>query len=65
LLKKNINFNVTNEVGTANLIIGLKKHLQQNFKLISVAKQKGIPVYSFNQLSLYQINKLIQSLILY
>jgi len=65
LLKKKINFNVTNEVGTANLIIGLKKHLQQNFKLISVAKQKGIPVYSFNQLSLYQINKLIQSLILY
>ena len=46
----------------ANLIIGLKKHLKQNFKLISLAKQKNIPIYSLNQVSFYQVSKLIQFL---
>jgi stage III sporulation protein SpoIIIAA len=62
LLKMGVNFVLTNEIRKASLIIGLKKHLKQNFKLTSLAKQKNIPVYSLNQISFYQISKLIQFL---
>ena len=62
LLKMKFKFVLTNEIRKASLIIGLKKHLKQNFKLISLARQKNIPVYSLNQLSFYQISKLIQFL---
>jgi len=62
LLKMEFKFVLTNEIRKANLIIGLKKHLKQNFKLISLAKQKNIPVYSLNQVSFYQVSKLIQFL---
>ena len=53
-------FVLTNEIRKANLIIGLKKHLKQNFKLIDLANQKNIPIYSLNKISFYQISKLIQ-----
>ena len=62
LLKMDFKFVLTNEIRKANLIIGLKKHLKQNFKLIHLAKQKNIPIYSLNQVSFYQISKLIQFL---
>jgi len=62
LLKMGVKFALTNEIRKANLIIGLKKHLQQNFKLLTLAKQKDIPIYTLNQISLYQISKLIQFL---
>lgn len=62
LLKMKFKFVLTNEIRKANVIIGLKKHLKQNFKLISLAKQKNIPIYSLNQVSFYQVSKLIQSL---
>jgi stage III sporulation protein SpoIIIAA len=62
LLKMGFKFVLTNEIRKASLIIGLKKHLKQNFKLTSLAKQKNIPVYSLNQISFYQISKLIQFL---
>lgn len=61
-LKMGFKFVLTNEIRKASLIIGLKKHLKQNAKLISLARQKNIPVYSLNQVSLYQISKLIQFL---
>lgn len=60
LLKMGFKFVLTNEIRKASLIIGLKKHLKQNFKLTSLAKQKNIPIYSLNQVSFYQISKLIQ-----
>jgi hypothetical protein len=44
------------------LIIGLKSHLKQNFKLISLANQKNIPIYALNQINFYQISKLIKFL---
>ena len=56
------NFVLTNEIRKASLIIGLKKHLKQNFKLTSLAKQKNLPIYTLNKVSLYQITKLIQFL---
>nr|YP_009029228.1 hypothetical protein [Didymosphenia geminata]AGH28759.1 hypothetical protein [Didymosphenia geminata] len=62
LLKMGFKFILTNEIRKASLIIGLKKHLRQNFKLTSLAKQKNIPIYSLNQISFYQISKLIQFL---
>ncbi len=64
LLQMGFRFILTNEIKKANLIIGLKKHLKQNFKLITFAKQKNIPVYALNQISLYQVTKLVQFLIL-
>lgn len=62
LLKMGFKFVLTNEIRKASLIIGLKKHVKQNFKLTSLAKQKNIPIYSLNQVSFYQISKLIQFL---
>ena len=60
LLKMGFTFVLTNEIKKASLIIGLKKHLKQNFKLINLAKQKNIPIYGLNQVNLYQITKLFQ-----
>jgi len=62
LLKMGFKFILTNEIKRAELIIGLKKHLKQNFKLTNIAKQRNIPIYSLNQVSFYQISKLIQFL---
>ena len=62
LLKMGFKFILTNEIKKANLIIGLKKHLKQNFNLINLAKQKNIPIYALNQISFYQISKLVQFL---
>lgn len=55
-----LKFVLTDEIKKASLIIGLKKHLKQNFKLKDLARQKNIPIYSINQISLYQITKLIR-----
>ena len=60
LLKLGLKFVLTNEIKQASLILGLKKHLKQNFKLISLAKQKNIPIYALNHVSLYQITKIIE-----
>ena len=62
LLKMGFKFILTNEIRRADLIIGLKNHLKQNFKLTNLAKQKNIPIYTINQVSFYQISKLIQFL---
>ena len=62
LLKTKLKFVLTNDIKKANLIIGLKKHLKQNFKLRNLAKQKNIPIYALNHISLYQITKMIQLL---
>jgi len=53
-------FLLTNEIKKASLIIGLKKHLRQNFQLKNLAKQKNIPIYTLNQVSFYQVTKLVQ-----
>ena len=62
LLKLGFKFVLTNEIRKASLIIGLKKNLKQNFKLINLAKQKNIPIYTLNKVSFYQMSKLIQFL---
>jgi stage III sporulation protein SpoIIIAA len=60
LSKIGIKFSLTNDIKKASLIIGLKKHLKQNFKLKELAKQKKIPIYSFNEISIYQLTKFIK-----
>jgi hypothetical protein len=60
LIKMGFNFTLTNEIKKASLIIGLRKYLKQNFKLINLAKQKNIPIYALNEINLYQLTKLIQ-----
>jgi len=60
LLKIGVKFLLTNEIKKANLIIGFKKHLKQNFKLTNLAKQKNIPIYALNQINLYQLTKLVK-----
>ena len=62
LLKMGFKFILTNKIRRAELIIGLKKHLKQNFKLTYIAKQRNIPIYSLNKISFYQVSKLIQFL---
>ena len=61
--KLNLNITLTKEIKKASLIIGLKKHLQQNQKLQYLAKQKKIPIYVVNRSSIYQITKLIQFIV--
>ena len=63
LLKMGLKFVLTNEIQKANLIIGFKKHLKQNFQLMNLAKQKNIPIYGLTQISVYQIRKLFQFII--
>lgn len=60
LLKVGVKFILTNDIRKANLIIGLKKHLKQNFKLINFSKQKNIPIYAINNLSFYQMYRFFQ-----
>ena len=58
--KANVKFTLTNDLQKASLIIGLTKHLQQNLNLNQFANEKKIPVYSFDQVSVYQLTKFIK-----
>ena len=60
LFRMGVEFVLTNDIKKASLIIGLKKHLKQNFKLKNLAKQKNIPIYILNHLNFYQLTKLIK-----
>lgn len=51
---------ITKKIKQANLIIGLKKHLRQNFRLKNLAHKRKIPIYTINQRSIYQIMRLLQ-----
>jgi len=53
-------FTLTNDFRKASLIIGLTKNLQQNLKLNQFAKEKKIPIYAFQQISMYQLIKFIK-----
>ena len=61
-LKLDLNIVLTTNVQKASIIIGLKKNLKKNFKLKELAKQKKIPIYSFHQISIYQIIKFMKFL---
>nr|UHY40868.1 Ycf45 [Thalassionema bacillare]UHY41126.1 Ycf45 [Thalassionema bacillare] len=58
LLKMGIHFIFTNEVKKASIIIGLKRYLKKNNNLIHMATNYGIPIYTFNFISYYQLVRL-------
>ena len=62
LSKVGTSFELTNNLKKADLVIGLKKHLKQNFKLKSLIRDKNIPIYTLNKINLYQVTKLVKSL---
>lgn len=51
---------ITTQIKQATIIIGLKKHLRQNFRLKDLANKRNIPIYTINQRSIYQIMRLLQ-----
>lgn len=51
---------LTTQIKQANIIIGLKKHLRQNFRLKNLANKQNIPIYTINQRSIYQVMRLLQ-----
>lgn len=53
----------TNDIKKASLIVGSKKHLQQNSRLKQLAIQKKIPIYSFSQPNVYHFTKFIQLIV--
>src|SRR6056300_1258588 len=60
LLKLDVNVTLTKNIEKASVIIGLKKNLRENFKVKELAKKKKIPIYSFHQISMYQLIKFIK-----
>ena len=62
LSKANVQFTLTNDLQKASVIIGLTKHLQQNSNLNYFATDKKIPIYSFDQVSVYQLTKFIKAI---
>ena len=60
LSKIGVKFCFTNDLTKASLILGLKKNLKKNLPLKDLAKQKKIPIYSLNQISIYQLTKFIK-----
>ena len=50
---------ITTQIKHANIIIGLKKNLRQNFRLVDLATRQNIPIYTINQRSIYQIMRLL------
>ena len=58
--KVDVKLTLTNNLRKASLIMGLTNHLQQNSSLYQFAKEKKIPIYSFQQISMYQLTKFIK-----
>ena len=50
----------TRQIKQANLVIGLKKHLRQNFRLKSLANNQNVSIYAINQRSIFQIIRLLE-----
>lgn len=63
--KIGVRFSFTNNIEKASFIIGLKKCLRQNFNLKDLAKRKKIPIYSFNQISIYELVRFVKKLSIY
>jgi len=60
--KANVQFTFTNDLQKASVIIGVTKHLKQNSNLNKFANEKQIPVYSFDQVSIYQLTKFMKAI---
>lgn len=63
LSKIRVKFIITTTITKASLVIGLKRQLRQNFNLKELANKKRIPIYSINQLTLYELTKLFKDIL--
>ena len=63
LSKIRVKFILTTNITKASLIIGSKRQLKQNFNLKKLANKKKIPVYSVNQLTIYELTKLFKNVV--
>lgn len=63
LSKTELNLIITKDIKQANIIVGLKKYLTVNLKLKKFAQRKKIPVYSLNRPTVYQIIKLLSTIL--
>ena len=50
---------LTTEIKKANIILGLEKQLKQNFQLQDIARKRCIPIYTINEISIFQIARFI------
>ena len=60
--KIGVKFMVTNDLSKASLIIGLRRQLQENIELRQFAVTHNIPIYSFSQISIYQLTRFLKSM---
>ena len=60
LLKIGLRFTVTNKIDKASLIIGFKKHIKQNKNLKKIINQHNIPIYSLNNINIFEIKNLFK-----
>ena len=60
--KMGVKLILTKEIKKAELIVGFKKHLKQNFKVKRLAIKNNIPMYYLNRKNVFQLIKLIQSI---
>ena len=51
---------ITKQISKADLILGSKKHIRQNFNLKRIASSQKIPLYTINSVSFYQIKKVLR-----
>ena len=63
LTKFGIKIILTRDIKKANIVIGLKKSIQKNNKLRSLAEHHNIIIYAVNRSSTYQIAKLLQFIV--
>jgi energy-coupling factor transporter ATP-binding protein EcfA2 len=61
--KIGLTFVLTDDIKKASLIVGSKKHLQQNSRLKKLALKKKIPIYSFYQPNIYHLTKFIKMIL--
>nr|UBA15649.1 hypothetical protein Ycf45 [Pseudo-nitzschia hainanensis] len=59
-LKASVEFILTDNIEKASVIVGLTQHLEQNSNLHKFANIKRIPIYTFDQISIYQLTKFIK-----
>ena len=63
LLKIGLRFTLTNKIHKASLIIGFKKHIKQNKNLKKIINQHNIPIYSLNNINIFEIKNLFKDTI--
>jgi len=61
--KIGIQIQLTNNIEEATVLVGLKKHVKQNFKLQQIIKKNNMSFYVFNTVSLFQLVKLLKTVV--